>query len=287
MSTYSDIRHILTQVSGHDRVVTIPKLYIDLTGNLAEAILLNQIVFYSDKSNRKDGFFYKTHEQWAEEICLTERQVRHATKKLKEKNLIETKLLKANGAPTVHYKLLFDNLVKWILTKCKNGNLHNVGMDSDKTSVTLTESTTESTTDKEVVDKGVAPESKSETAYSFFEKNGFGILTPHVGEKIGAWIDDLNEELVIHALKLAVENGALRWNYVESILRDWEKQKFMNVQQVLAQSERFKREGSVKHGSLKPSHAKADGEQSEIDAANERRKRLAGIESSRDHDISF
>ncbi|MEK4024447.1 DnaD domain-containing protein [Sporosarcina sp. FSL W7-1283] len=234
MSTYQEVRHILSQVSGHDRIVTIPKLYIELTGSLPEAILLNQIVFYSDKSSRKDGFFYKKYEEWAEEICLTERQVRHATKKLKEKQLIETKLLKANGAPTVHYKLLFDNLVKWILTKGKNGILQNVRMDSDKTSETLTEITTEITTVNNNNNDNDNAHKPVESAFKFFEQNGFGILTPHVADKMGAWIDDTNEGLVIYALQIAVENSALRWNYAESILRDWSNKKYTNVDQVMA-----------------------------------------------------
>ncbi|KPC98057.1 Replication initiation and membrane attachment [Geobacillus sp. BCO2] len=40
-------------------------------------------------------------------------------------------------------------------------------------------------------------------------------------EKINAWVDDASEELVLEALKIAVENGAKRWVYVETILRDW------------------------------------------------------------------
>lgn len=71
-------------------------------------------------------------------------------------------------------------------------------------------------------------------AFQFFEKNGFGFLTPHVGEKIIAWIDDLNEELVIHAMQLSVENSALNWNYTEKILHNWHKRKFTSVEQVLA-----------------------------------------------------
>lgn len=146
-SQYNEIRQVLAQLSGHDRIVTIPKLYIEITGDLAESILLNQIVFYSDKSKREDGYFYKKYEDWADEVCLTERQVRHAAKKLISKGLIETKVLKANGNPTVHYKLCFDKLVNWIMTNCQERNLQNVSNDSDKMSVSLTEITTENTTD--------------------------------------------------------------------------------------------------------------------------------------------
>lgn len=86
-------------------------------------------------------------------------------------------------------------------------------------------------------------------AFQFFEKNGFGFLTPHVGEKIMAWIDDLNEELVIHAMQLSVENSALNWNYTEKILHNWHKRKFTSVEQVLAaEVQRKKRNQSNGNG---------------------------------------
>lgn len=242
MSVYHQIRQMLVNMSGHDRMVTIPKIYIELTGDLAESVLLNQIVFYSDKSHRNDGFFYKSYKEWAEEVCLTERQVRHATKKLREKGIIETKVMKANGAPTVHYKLLFDNLVNWIMTKGKNGNLQNVSLVSDKKLETLTDDYTDNTTDN--INNN---DNACETAFSFYQKNGFGILTPHVGDKIGAWIEDTNEELVILAMQISVENSVPRWSYAESILQDWQSKKIESVEHVIAHEKKRQMQQSAKN----------------------------------------
>jgi DnaD/phage-associated family protein len=74
--------------------------------------------------------------------------------------------------------------------------------------------------------------SKIQTAFQFYEQNGFGALAAHVAYKIGHWIDDLSEELVIHAMKLAVENNILRWSYVEKILHDWTNKKFSTIAEV-------------------------------------------------------
>ena len=147
MSNYNTIRTIISQISGQENIVVVPKLFVKLTGDLTTAILLNQIVFYSDKSKRTDGFFYKTYKEWEEEICLTERQVRYSTKKLVNDGLVETALKKANGAPTVHYKLDYNKLVESILTLCQNQTLQSVGIHSDKTSQSLTENTTKNTTE--------------------------------------------------------------------------------------------------------------------------------------------
>lgn len=147
MNNYSAIRALVTKFSGQHNTFTVPKIFVKLTGDFTTAILLNQIVFYSDKSKRTDGFFYKTYKEWEEEVCLTERQVRYSANKLKKMGLIETKLKRANGAPTVHYKLHYDKLVESILTKCQIPSLQNVGIHSDKVSETLTETTTENTTE--------------------------------------------------------------------------------------------------------------------------------------------
>lgn len=148
MSNYNTIRTIISQISGQENIVVVPKLFIKLTGDLTTAVLLNQIVFYSDKSKRTDGYFYKSHKEWQEEICLTKRQVSYSTAKLKEMGLVDTKLMKANGAPTLHYKLDYDKLVDWIVTNCNNGKSQNVTMDSNNMSQSLTENTTENTTKK-------------------------------------------------------------------------------------------------------------------------------------------
>ncbi|MDP4105302.1 MAG: conserved phage C-terminal domain-containing protein [Bacillota bacterium] len=147
-------------MSGQDNVVTIPKMYIELTGDLTAALVLNQIVFWSDKTKRNDGFFYKSYKEWQEETTLSERQVRYAVKKLKEKNIVETKLKKANGAPTLHYKLEYDKLLDLILTLCQNPNLQDVRMETDNMSESLTENTTENTTDEKDNNVTVVPINK-------------------------------------------------------------------------------------------------------------------------------
>ncbi|MFY0147847.1 hypothetical protein [Bacillus cytotoxicus] len=159
MSNYKTIRTLISQISGQENILVVPKIFIKLTGDLTTATLLNQIVFYSDKSKRADGYFYKTYRDWEAEICLTKRQVSYSAEKLKGMKLIKTKTMKANGAPTVHYKLDYDKLLERIVTFCNDGLLQNVtnendnlsqSLDSDKLSLSITEikNTTENTTEK-------------------------------------------------------------------------------------------------------------------------------------------
>lgn len=167
MSNYNKIREVIRRMSGQDNIITIPKIYIEFAGDLTTAALLNQLVFYSDKGKRKDGFFYKTYKEWEEETGLTKRQVSYSIKKLKDMDLVETKLKKANGAPTIHYRLDYDKLLQSIITKCHFPLEQNVTIDSDNMSQSLTENTTEITT--EITTSNTMSDSSNQTTIPYKE----------------------------------------------------------------------------------------------------------------------
>ncbi|MGI6836149.1 hypothetical protein RY280_23550 [Bacillus paralicheniformis] len=114
MSNYDVVRTVITSFSGQSRTITIPAMFIELTGDYNTASLLNQIIFWSDKSPRKDGWFYKTYEEWTEELLLSKKQVMRSAGKLEDSGIIERKVKRAEGSPTVHYKLNFDVLIQQI-----------------------------------------------------------------------------------------------------------------------------------------------------------------------------
>lgn len=147
MNNRDYISSIITQFSGQNNIIPIPTIYIRITEDYPSAALLNQMIYWSDRTSRKDGYFYKSYNEWYEELHLTEYQVRRATKKLKSFGFVDTALKKANGAPTLHYKVDTKEVSEWILKKLQNGNLRNSRMDSEETQESLTEITTKTTTE--------------------------------------------------------------------------------------------------------------------------------------------
>lgn len=148
MNNQQQIVVLLKELSGQANILTIPRFYLSLLdGDINAALLLNQIVYWSDRSNRTDGFFYKTYDEWERETSLTQYQVARAVKKLKKIGILETKIKRANGAPTVHYKLNFELLTNSIIKKLDNPLSRNLIMDYQETSQSLTETRTETTTE--------------------------------------------------------------------------------------------------------------------------------------------
>jgi hypothetical protein len=102
----SQIFQTIKSFAGEKNILAVPKSFIRFCDeNLYTGLFLSQIIYLSDKGSREDGFIYKSNKEWKEDYFLSDYAIRQAKKYLEDKGIIETKLIKANGAPTTHYKL--------------------------------------------------------------------------------------------------------------------------------------------------------------------------------------
>ncbi len=121
MTTIFDV---VQAMSGQKNVIVIPVPYLDFFKGDQQAhalsAILNQLVFWSGvSSSADDGWFYKSHEELAEEIhgLSGEEQARRLVDKLRKKyfpGVIETKTKKVNGTPVTHYKIDGNKLISMI-----------------------------------------------------------------------------------------------------------------------------------------------------------------------------
>ncbi|KAF1295278.1 DNA replication protein DnaD [Enterococcus sp. JM4C] len=87
--------------------------------------------------------------------------------------------------------------------------------------------------------------------HDYYEQNGFGAITHKTMTDFDYWVKDLvkvgaTEEnaksMIIHALGIAIDNNVRKYAYVNSILKDWEKQKYVSVEQVKAEDKKKPKE---------------------------------------------
>ncbi|HIC7359212.1 TPA: hypothetical protein ACW6D3_003205 [Legionella pneumophila] len=103
---------LLRSLSGQENCYTIPKLYVQLTQCHVRALILNQLIFYSDKSTRHDdGWFYKTYDDWYKETFVKERTLRNIIKEFKQKNWCESRIELVNGKTTLMCRPLLENIL--------------------------------------------------------------------------------------------------------------------------------------------------------------------------------
>lgn len=77
---------------------------------LNEAIMVHQLYYWSDKTKRTDGWFYKEKEELHAETGLTRFQQDQAKGRLKQRGLIDYKVARANGSPTLHFMVHWSNV---------------------------------------------------------------------------------------------------------------------------------------------------------------------------------
>lgn len=114
------VMSLLAQFSGQGNTLTIPVPYVKLTGSIEGGLLLNQIVYWSDRTKMQEGWFAKSYDEWEAEIFLTRRTVSRLVGILRRIG-VETKIRRFNGSPTLHYRLdrqKFENALHSVQMEC-------------------------------------------------------------------------------------------------------------------------------------------------------------------------
>lgn len=227
MGNQKHVSELIKSLSGQANIIAIPRIYIDLLdGDINAAMLLSQIVYWSDKSKRKDGWFYKSFSEWNQEIGLSQYKVKRATQMLQEKKLIQVALHRANGAPTLHYKLDFPLLTNSIMKFLDNRETlqsdYEVSLQSDyeETEQSLTEITTEINSKNTLV---VSEETEQQrpNIYSIYEQE-IGVLGPMIAQELDMIEKEYPDgwfEKAVREAKLSSTRVSLK--YILAILDRW------------------------------------------------------------------
>jgi predicted phage replisome organizer len=108
--------------------------------------------------------------------------------------------------------------------------------------------------------------------FDFYQKN-FSLLTPHLSQKIGSWIDDFNgnHDVIIKALEITLERNKRTWSYAEGILKDW----YVHKVRTLPEIEAYEHRPKINIGT----HQKQNGRKSLFEQGEESKKRQGAIKT--------
>lgn len=139
----------------NDRPIAFNRHYVSLGCGINGALMLSQMVYWSKRTKDKNGYFYKTQDDWEQETGLTRREQETARKRLRELGFVSEH---KHGVPCkVHFRVEHDNLymalvrfsqnsqssmAEYAKLECTDAPNSDVGI-----SQTNTENTTEITTE--------------------------------------------------------------------------------------------------------------------------------------------
>ena len=113
-SKYPDLVSSLIALSGQEGLVVLHRAFVQFTGSLPTALMLNQLLYWTPRA--KNGWIAKSDKEFAGELCLSKYGVRKARERLEVMGLLSTEVRGFSGAPTVHYHLVLERLqTEWIL----------------------------------------------------------------------------------------------------------------------------------------------------------------------------
>lgn len=119
---------------------------------------------------------------------------------------------------------------------CYNSDFTKDGKtDFGKTDVGKTDFGKSNTTNNDLSNNDLSNKNKKKAnPFVYYETHGFGLLNPTTGEYIGKWVDEFKEgeSIVIKAMEEAVRNNAVRWKYVDAILKDWNNRNLQTIHEV-------------------------------------------------------
>ena len=179
-------KDILLEQLKNENHYTIPKYLITNLKKLKLDLNSFIVLIYLLNHRNKDVFNYKV---MMKKLNLTEKEVLNAIEVLKDKKLLAIEMVKGK-----------DNVLEERL---------NIDSFYDITLSML-------------LDK--KDKKESNTIYDAFEKEFGRTLSPIEYEIISGWLSsDINEDLILAALKEAVFNGVNNLRYIDKILYEWNK----------------------------------------------------------------
>lgn len=209
--------------------IDFKKIYVDIAGDLIAGLMLSQIIFWylpdkygnSKMRVKKDGYDWiaKSNSEWYDEIRITEWQAPRALNILEEKGIIEKKLYKFNGAPTIHIRLIQENFMALWEEQVHdlNGFEGKPQIQMSESLNSLTETTTEITYN---IPTTVVSEAETAEVFKAYESE-IGMLTSFVREEVLDAIEHYPHDWIIEAIKEAAKNNVRKWSYARAILESW------------------------------------------------------------------
>jgi hypothetical protein len=111
VTTRQEVLNAIRQHDGYHHLITVPRVFIELTGDPRSALLLSQLLYWTDRASSAVGWVYKTRQEWQDELGLTRHGLYAARARLSELGLTDESHHLVNSRRTLHLRLRYEELL--------------------------------------------------------------------------------------------------------------------------------------------------------------------------------
>lgn len=134
ISVQDYILELIKEITGQKNILLIPRIFISITGSVNSALLLSQVLYWSDKSSitslKRRLVFAKTKEEFGSEIGLGRRAFESAQQRLEDLELILTKTGGFAGKASTYWHPDIENIARAIQQVVQENNMRDSEVSS-------------------------------------------------------------------------------------------------------------------------------------------------------------
>lgn len=200
----------------HGEIRTVQALLVRAVNDFTAGMVLHRLLEWMPFSKRHDGGIWKSDRDWNAELGLTYTQMARVRRLLRD--VVQSKVKRAQGSPTYHYWLDGEALLRKIAVvydctvlfarvliyqktvKTENGNSENINMDVQVSSTSIFRKPEKHEQDKQQQEIQEAPQQKIQTAFS-------PVLVIDDGKTETTW------DVIRHQLEMQLDRTT--WAYVK------------------------------------------------------------------------
>lgn len=177
--------------------------------------------------SNKDGYCWAKNSYFADLYNVSNTTISTLIKNLVEQGYLESQIIYKENSKEIEKRLL-----KIVHTPIKENLNRYLKKVDEPIKENLKENNTRIIKEEE--------ERENKNPFTFYENN-FGLINSYIAMNINTYLDDgLTEELIIEAMKEAVDNNAKTWKYVKTILNNCLNENITTAEQYRAKQIEFK-----------------------------------------------
>lgn len=177
--------------------------------------------------SNKDGYCWAKNSYFAGLYEVSNTTISTLIKNLVEQGYLESQIIYKEGSKEIEKRML-----KIVHTPIKENLNRYLKKVNEPIKENLKENNTSIIKEEE--------ERENKNPFEFYENN-FGLMSSYIALNINTYLEDgLTEELIIEAMKEAIENNARTWKYIKTILNNCLNENITTIEQYRAKQIEFK-----------------------------------------------
>ena len=110
MSPRDEILDLMERRLGRVSLIAVPVPFLELTGDTDSALLLSQLLYWTDRARNDDGWVFKSRDDWHEELRLNRYRLDKARRRLRELGIVEESHHLVGARRVLHLRIRQTNL---------------------------------------------------------------------------------------------------------------------------------------------------------------------------------